>query len=381
MEEVWSWVHNERKCVTSFQVAMTLGVSRTVASFLLRDLPLHKEMPHDDDVMYEVTKTTWVEMEGKDGTKQTVIKLVKHLTKNISEDSIVYSVALKDTQNLLTAHEVQKVTLPIGLDSFALSTSLNTSRIAPSVDIDRLSLGDEGRFASMPDMAPATNKFSAKPRKTTTAATFFGQNDKIKGDKKPAPPIVVSNGKKSKSAETKAESPERKTQLMKPETSFFGNNAAVTKPRPLPEGDEEKENAPSKKGTADDFIGDDDEDDEFLAQEQERQRRNRLQKQEKDKKEFRRAEREQVAAKEKAAVAKLQLDQEQVPIKSKKRRKRLVETTTMDANGYLHTETQAIWEDVSESEEIVVKQAPVTKVTAKNGMKQGSLMGFFGKKK
>ena len=58
--------------------------------------------------------------------------------------------ALKDTQNLLTAHEVQKVTLPIGLDSFALSTSLNTSRIAPSVDIDRLSLGDEGRFASMP---------------------------------------------------------------------------------------------------------------------------------------------------------------------------------------------------------------------------------------
>lgn len=57
--------------MTSFQVAMTLGVSRTVASFLLRDLPLHKEMPHDDDVMYEVTKTTWVEMEGKDGTKQT----------------------------------------------------------------------------------------------------------------------------------------------------------------------------------------------------------------------------------------------------------------------------------------------------------------------
>lgn len=69
MDEVWSWVHDERKCVTSFTVAMRLGVSRTVASLLLRDLPLHQE--NNNDIMYEVTKTTWIEKECKDGTKQT----------------------------------------------------------------------------------------------------------------------------------------------------------------------------------------------------------------------------------------------------------------------------------------------------------------------
>jgi hypothetical protein len=70
MDEVWSWVHDERKCVTSFKVAMTLGVSRTLASVLLRDLPLHRDNG-GGDVKYEVTTTTLVETKLKDGTKQT----------------------------------------------------------------------------------------------------------------------------------------------------------------------------------------------------------------------------------------------------------------------------------------------------------------------
>ena len=70
MDEVWSWVHDERKCVTSFKVAMTLGVSRTLASALLRDLPLHRDNG-GGDVKYEVTTTTLVETELRDGTKQT----------------------------------------------------------------------------------------------------------------------------------------------------------------------------------------------------------------------------------------------------------------------------------------------------------------------
>lgn len=69
MEEVWSWVHDERQCVTSFSVAMRLGVSRMVASSLLRDLPLHQGTK--DDIMYEVTKAKWMEQEFKNGIKQT----------------------------------------------------------------------------------------------------------------------------------------------------------------------------------------------------------------------------------------------------------------------------------------------------------------------
>jgi hypothetical protein len=75
----------------------------------------------------------------------------------------------------------------------------------------------------------------------------------------------------------------------------------------------------------------------------------------------------------------------------KRRRKKMVEKTTMDQSGYLHTETQEIWEDVPSDEEEPVstikappKLAPVkNKKVATNGksdMKQGSLMGFFKKK-
>lgn len=70
MDEVWSWVHDECKCVTSFKVAMTLGISRTLASVLLRDLPLHRDNG-DENKMYEVTTTTLAETELKNGTKQT----------------------------------------------------------------------------------------------------------------------------------------------------------------------------------------------------------------------------------------------------------------------------------------------------------------------
>jgi hypothetical protein len=75
-------------------------------------------------------------------------------------------------------------------------------------------------------------------------------------------------------------------------------------------------------------------------------------------------------------------------IRQRKRRKKLVEETVM-VNGYLRTETKAIWEDVPTDEEEEEKNTAMTKINqtktlvAKNsqGMKQKSLMGFFAKKK
>ena len=75
--------------------------------------------------------------------------------------------------------------------------------------------------------------------------------------------------------------------------------------------------------------------------------------------------------------------------KQRKRRKRLVEKTFLQ-NGYLRTETQAIWEDVTSDEETeeskacaVLSKKPVpasTKPKNLQHMKQKSLMGFFNKK-
>lgn len=77
--------------------------------------------------------------------------------------------------------------------------------------------------------------------------------------------------------------------------------------------------------------------------------------------------------------------------KHKRRRKKLVERTTMDASGYLHTETQEIWENILSDEEdsevvsqISTKKMEATKPNASKkapaAMKQGSIMGFFKKK-
>ena len=102
---------------------------------------------------------------------------------------------------------------------------------------------------------------------------------------------------------------------------------------------------------------------------------------------------------------------------SKKRRKKMVEQTTIDKNGYMCTETVTVWEDVEDEEEIMESgkstavAAPSTVSarmngkgpshssssassskhnTAKSGSaggskggpkKQAGLMGFFAKKK
>ena len=98
------------------------------------------------------------------------------------------------------------------------------------------------------------------------------------------------------------------------------------------------------------------------------------------------------------ATGKITLD----PNRKRKRRKKLIEKTTMQ-NGYLHTETQAVWEDVPTDEEEEEEQAAAdrramaskassslgsnkasgksSKAPAQRATKQQSLMGFFGKKK
>ena len=72
--------------------------------------------------------------------------------------------------------------------------------------------------------------------------------------------------------------------------------------------------------------------------------------------------------------------------KRKRRRKKLETKTSMDARGYLHTETVEVWEEIpsdeDEKESSIVahklshRSAPAKKKASVN-MKQGSLKGFF----
>lgn len=73
----------------------------------------------------------------------------------------------------------------------------------------------------------------------------------------------------------------------------------------------------------------------------------------------------------------------------RRRRKVTKEKTTVDPNGFLHTEIQEVWEDIPSDEEEtqlvgspIAKAAPPAKKTStvKAGMKQKSLANFFQKK-
>lgn len=43
MEEVWCWIHNEQRCVTTLSVGLQLGLPRSVAAELLSKIPSHKQ--------------------------------------------------------------------------------------------------------------------------------------------------------------------------------------------------------------------------------------------------------------------------------------------------------------------------------------------------
>jgi len=63
MEEVWSWIHNERRCVTTKTVSLSMGLPRSEASALLAKLPSYKT----GDYSYECTKCCMSQKDGKTG--------------------------------------------------------------------------------------------------------------------------------------------------------------------------------------------------------------------------------------------------------------------------------------------------------------------------
>ena len=174
------------------------------------------------------------------------------------------------------------------------------------------------------------------------------------------------------------------------------NNKKVSSPKKKEqalsqqEGGDEGNEEEKKMGNVDDFVGDVDEDEEFLEEETKRKERNAI---------VRRQEvRDYATNHSKVMEAKMERRKqekhlpksgEQLQQKPKKKRKRvLVEQTVQDADGYLQTKFVHEWQDVEEDEETENPppskkpslNKPKSKFKNSGNMKQAGLMNFFSRK-
>eukprot|EP00581_Thalassiosira_minuscula_P012593 CAMPEP_0183729946 /NCGR_PEP_ID=MMETSP0737-20130205/31584_1 /TAXON_ID=385413 /ORGANISM="Thalassiosira miniscula, Strain CCMP1093" /LENGTH=551 /DNA_ID=CAMNT_0025962275 /DNA_START=36 /DNA_END=1692 /DNA_ORIENTATION=- len=280
--------------------------------------------------------------------------------------------------------------------------------------------GGKSKFGKASSTAAASSSTisssKAKKGKPTTAAAFFGAH------------IAASKKKSKKTTETKPPSQEEVASPGDKENNAnkkLTSDKSSSKPSKKQKVKEEVEETPEENaGNADDFVGDVDEDEDFLEEEKARKARvaKAARKQARDlmtdeatKKRNKaglegrrsnldpekRRKREEQAENEKGNgsdeeeneyddvmevdSSKSKKKKKKEVVKSgamdafakkkdaavdvassasggaKKRRKRLVEQTSVDKNGYMCTETVTIWEDVSEAEE----EEPPSKTASK----------------
>lgn len=220
------------------------------------------------------------------------------------------------------------------------------------------------------------SKATAPAKKVTTAESFF---------QKKSATVEKLKSTKAKDA-TKEQPKESKT-----------GHSFSKKPKGMETSKEnEKENQAktSKVGCVDDFMGDEDDSDDDPMEVDVAPRkkiiRGRKQSNKEEKVEEPVSEEEPVlpvrGAMDDFATEAKQRPAAETSTSGRRRRKKLVQKTSMDAQGYLHTETQEIWEDIPSDEEdepIFIPKKPTTTQqtsTKKVAMKQGSLLGFFTKK-
>jgi hypothetical protein len=329
-----------------------------------------------------------------------------------------------------------------------LSANIKLDLIAPAeelLSVYRESMSEGNDMAAHSDaphentaastMSSSSSSKNRLPKKATTAAAFFGDKGGAGagGKKKSVLPAkgtkTVAKAKKPTS-DTKdsvtATIPKKSTAV----TATIPKKASTTVNKKANEQDEKENNAVDDDddvvGNADNFVGDldddddDDDVDEVVMQEPAIVRENKasskrrakaIQDDDDDGEDNgnpvvdKRTKQKEVKPKppvtgamdafattsqsQKSETSNGDGSSQQLP--KKRRRKKMVEKTTMDQSGYLHTETQEIWEDVPSDEEEPVskikappKLAPVKKkkgaANGKSDMKQGNLMGFFKKK-
>ena len=287
------------------------------------------------------------------------------------DDTMTTIVALASpeaTESVATAHERDMVQLR---EMVADGNPLSEGAILPAEPMETIKdqtaqrnrvvdpNGAPGRAAAA---APIHKPFANAKSKPTTAASFFSKQKELAK-------------KEERSKETSRRQGEEKEN-----TVVVHNKNIDRKKAKVP---------PAKKvGNADDFVGDiedsDDDDDDVVVV----RKTTNIPKKEPT------PPPSPVPQQQPPSPVRGAIDAfaEKDPNRKRKRRKRMVEKTTM-VNGYLRTETVAVWEDVPSDEENAAEQKllqeritkPKSKPTgsgksSKQPMKQTGLMGFFKKK-
>ena len=301
--------------------------------------------------------------------------------------TVVFALASREaTESVTTAHERDMIQMREQVVEKRSSSDWE-SAIAPADDIlqskdlqtERTRVVVAREESSSTAAAPMHKPFANAKAKPTTAASFFAK----------------PGAKKESSVKTTKKQKVVKATTTTTTTTTTENNKVVSNSNIS----QEKENiknipkkakvgAPSKVGNADDFEADEEEsDDEVVVVVKKNNNRKEIAAARKE------AEEEEQPAPpspQPASPVRGAMDAfaEKDPNRKRKRRKKLVEKTTM-VNGYLRTETEAIWEDVptdEEEEEENKKSLPKPKALPagsqkKKPTKQMGLMGFFAKKK
>lgn len=251
--------------------------------------------------------------------------------------------------------------------------------IAPADEILKSKDQQAQRKQVVPEIttpAPAvrTHKpFAGAKAKPTTAASFFAKQKEV----------VKPNEEDKKKDIIKASS-DKKKEVKTSDNKKVSNNKKVSqeKENVRQKNVRKKQVAPSTTiGNADDFVGDEEESDDDEVQEV-------VVKPNKSKVTTRQEEPTSPPSPQPSSPVRGAMDAfaEKEPNRKRKRRKKLVEKTSM-VNGYIRTDTEAIWEDVPTDEEeeeekktIVKTKTKPAAAKSKQSMKQMGMMGFFKKK-
>eukprot|EP00984_Skeletonema_dohrnii_P023896 scaffold13000_cov103-Skeletonema_dohrnii-CCMP3373.AAC.3 len=480
LEQILSLLNDQRECLTLRSIMLELTVTRSVARDVLEEVV---ERSKGTATKYEVVRM--IPKRGEDG-KRTVMELVATEPSSSDDENnnkgSIFSISI--------CNDAQDETVDMDEDDVdengnVISNHLNDTSAAGgaiqvvsaahekalAVQRDMFTSGSNGGSAQLCSIFGAdgiTADGGSNGRCILPAPELCVENEEgirvIRREKRGRDVVVVgasypsstaagkkSNfGSKTSSAASKP-STTAKTKKGKATTAaaFFKNASATSSKTKKAEPkktkkEEEKENSRNKKAittSVDDFVGDVDEDEEFLEEEKARKARvakearkeaRELMNDEKAKKrntdgiesrrsnvapkrqkhdeeskendmdiDFDDGDVEDEEKKTGAMDAFTQKKDKSAPAAGgtnsggvKKRRKKLVEETTVDANGYMRTETITVWEDVSD-EEVEVKAKPaVAKAAApkpkgksstvkKSGgsKKQAGLASFFAKKK
>jgi len=322
------------------------------------------------------------------------------------DDSFTYAASTENGESISTAHERDMAHFRDCLQANQLPQIPAQLLIQPSSKLPSQPAVTEDNDVVMEDAvatAPvSTSSAVRKKGKTTTAASFF----------KTKAAAAKEEGKENK----QVAAPSKKAAPKKPAAKTA---AAKSAPQKAGAPSQPMESKGKKVGNADDFVGDledSDDDDEAMEVDEEEDSVEVVEAAPSKKK-------ARKPAAKKAAKKRVQLDdsdedeepekvtgamdafvkespnkpQQQPQLPSHRpRRKKLVEKTTVDKAGYLHTETVEVWEEIPEEElkkeaerkKEASKTLPVPaakkKTKAASGkptkLKQGSLMGFFQKK-